>query len=195
LVREVASSLAKTLPRWYCTVRVLMNSWRRSRDWRGRHGPNGRPGPPGPDPTRAAKSTPGLAVGNRPSPRCRSPVRSIQRPSMGLLRRPTTSNLVEDRRFSRPCGRVRITEPPGSLTHAPVVVTRRDRRRPWTAQRSSPGRSCRTRRPSRAPACSEARPSPMMGSGPASPSSPVGPRPAGTTTGTTPPTPTSPAAG
>jgi hypothetical protein len=42
--------------------------------------------------------------------------------------------------------------------------------RPWTAQRSSPSRSCRTRRPSRAPACSEARPSPTMASGLASPS-------------------------
>jgi hypothetical protein len=33
----------------------------------------------------------------------------------------------------------------------------------------------------------------LTGSGPASPSSPVAPRPAGTTTGTTPPTATSPA--
>ena len=31
-------------------------------------------------------------------------VRSIQSPSMGLLRRPTTSEIVEDGRFSRPYG-------------------------------------------------------------------------------------------
>ena len=28
----------------------------------------------------------------------------MHRPSMGLLRRPTTSKIVEDGRFSRPCG-------------------------------------------------------------------------------------------
>src|SRR5829696_4508741 len=30
--------------------------------------------------------------------------RSIERPSMGLLRRPTTSGIVEDGRLGRPCG-------------------------------------------------------------------------------------------
>jgi hypothetical protein len=51
-----------------------------------------------------------LVAGFRPFSLVRSPetARSMESPSMGLLRRPTTSEIVEDGRLGRSCGRARI---------------------------------------------------------------------------------------